>query len=70
MQYSTVQVARKLGVARDTLSRWMKEGLKPPKLQRVGGILVRLWGEMDFRRARAYSKARYRKKKFSKRGKR
>jgi DNA-binding transcriptional MerR regulator len=63
-QYSTVRVAKKLGIGTDTLHRWIKEGLRPPKLQRIGGIRVRLWSEEDFKRAKAYSKRRYRKKKF------
>jgi len=62
-EYSTVQVAKKLDVGTDTLHRWINEGLKAPRLQRVGGVRVRLWTEADFRRAQAYSKARYRKKK-------
>jgi predicted DNA-binding transcriptional regulator AlpA len=62
--YSTVQVAKKLGIGTDTLHRWINEGLKPPKLQRVGGVKVRLWDEQDFERAKAYAKRRYRKKNF------
>jgi DNA-binding transcriptional MerR regulator len=63
-EYSTVQVAKKLDIGTDTLHRWINEGLKAPKLQRVGGIRVRLWNEEDLKRAKAYSQARYRKKKF------
>jgi DNA-binding transcriptional MerR regulator len=62
--YSTAMVAKKLDVGRDTLHRWIREGLKPPKLQRIGGVKVRLWSEADFKRAKAYSKMRFRKKKF------
>lgn len=62
-EYSTVQVAKKLGIGADTLHRWMKEKLKAPKLQRVGNVRVRIWTEEDFKRAKAYSEARYRKKK-------
>jgi hypothetical protein len=62
-EYSTVHVAKKLDIGTDTLHRWINEGLKAPRLQRVGGVRVRLWTEEDFKRAQAYSKARYRKKK-------
>ena len=62
-EYSTVQVAKKLGIGTDTLHRWINEGLKPPKLQRIGGVRVRLWNEEDFSRAKAYREARYRRKK-------
>jgi DNA-binding transcriptional MerR regulator len=64
MQLSTVQVARKLGIGTDTLHRWILEGLKPPPLQRVGGVKIRLWTEADFKRVSAYAKRRYRKKNF------
>ncbi len=62
--YSTAMVAKKLGVARDTLHRWLRTGLKPPKLQRIGGVKIRLWNDADIKRAMAYAKRRYRKKKF------
>jgi predicted DNA-binding transcriptional regulator AlpA len=62
--YSTAMVAKKLGVARDTLHRWLRTGLKAPKLQRIGGVKIRLWSESDFKRAMAYAKKRFRKKKF------
>ena len=62
MERSTVQVAKKLGVGADTLFRWLREGLKAPRLRRVGGIAVRLWTEKDFARAKAFAKKRYRKK--------
>lgn len=62
MKHSTAQVARKLKIGRDTLHRWILEGLKPPRLVRVGGVAVRLWTEKDFARAKAFAKKRYRKK--------
>jgi DNA-binding transcriptional MerR regulator len=62
--YSTAMVAKKLDIGRDTLHRWIREGLKPPKLQRIGGVKVRLWSQADFERAKAYSKKRYRQKNF------
>ena len=61
-EYSTAQVAKKLGIGNDTLHRWMNEKLKAPKLRRIGNVRVRLWTEEDFKRAKAYSEARYRKK--------
>jgi DNA-binding transcriptional MerR regulator len=62
-EYSTGQVAKKLDIGRDTLHRWINEGLRAPKLSRVGNVRVRIWTEEDFKRAKAYSEARYRKKK-------
>jgi predicted DNA-binding transcriptional regulator AlpA len=62
-EYSTAQVAKKLDIGRDTLHRWMNERLKAPKLRRVGNVRVRIWTEEDLKRAKAYSEARYRKKK-------
>ena len=51
--YSTAQAAKKLGIGRDTLHR-LREGLKAPKLQRVGGVKVRLWSDADLARARRW----------------
>jgi DNA-binding transcriptional MerR regulator len=62
MEYSTVQVAAKLHISRDTLYRYFAEGLKPPKIRRVGGVKVRLWSKKDVARLKAYCEARYRKK--------
>jgi DNA-binding transcriptional MerR regulator len=60
-EYSTAQVARKLGVGRDTLHRWFREGLRAPRKRQVGGVTVRIWSNKDLERARKYKAARYRK---------
>ncbi len=59
---STSQAAKLLKIGRPTLHRWVASGkLKPPKLQRVGGVSVRLWTEEDIRRVRKYKASHYRK---------
>ena len=58
--YSTVQVAKKLGVSSSTLWRWIVEGkFAAPPLQSVIGIEVRLWTEEDLERARKYKAEHY-----------
>jgi excisionase family DNA binding protein len=66
---STVQLAKKLGIARDTLHRWIASGeLKAPKVTKVGGVSVRLWADADIKRAKAYAKRRYHKKNYDAKG--
>lgn len=60
-EYSTAQVARKIGVGRDTLHRWLHHGLTAPRKQRIGGVTVRMWREEDLKRARDYKAQFYRK---------
>ena len=60
-EYSTAQVARKLKIGRDTLHRWINEGLKAPPKRRIGGVSVRIWSEEAFVRAGQYKATRYRK---------
>lgn len=51
--YSTRQAAKKLRVALITLQRHVAaETFVVPKLQRVGGVRVRLWSEADIKRVR------------------
>jgi predicted DNA-binding transcriptional regulator AlpA len=57
--YSTAQVAKKIGVGRDTLHRWLREKLKAPRKRRIGGVSVRIWSEGDLTRARQYKAVRY-----------
>lgn len=58
--YTTVQAARKLGVGRDTLYRWMKaKKIRGSKLLRVGAgatFQVRLWTERDLAAIRRWMK--------------
>ena len=51
--YSTNEAARKAGVGFATLNRWIAQGkVKAPKVQRLGGIgvRIRLWTTADIRR--------------------
>lgn len=51
--YSTRQAATKLRVALITLQRHIAaKTFAVPKLQKVGGIRVRLWNERDIKRTR------------------
>ena len=51
--YSTRQAAKRLRVALITLQRHIAaKTFVVPKLQRVGGIRVRLWSEDDIKRTR------------------
>lgn len=58
--YTTVQAARKLGIGRDTLYRWMKaKHIKGSKVLRVGAgatVQVRLWTERDLAAIRSWMK--------------
>jgi predicted site-specific integrase-resolvase len=50
---STRGAARKLGLSLITLQRYIAAGkISAPKLQRIGGVRVRLWTERDIRRVR------------------
>jgi DNA-binding transcriptional MerR regulator len=60
-EYSTAQVARELQIGRDTLHRWLNEGLRKPAKLKIGGVSVRIWTEKDLQRAREYKTKRYHK---------
>lgn len=62
MEYSTEQVMQKLDVSRDTFYRWLRTGLKAPRLRKVGGMKIRLWTKEDFARAKKFAAKRYRRK--------
>jgi DNA-binding transcriptional MerR regulator len=64
--YTTVQLAKKLGISRETLRRWMlAKTIKPGRLQilRTGGgeSKVRLWSTEHLRAIQKYMKQNYRK---------
>jgi hypothetical protein len=69
--YSTVQVAKKLGLSMMTVHRYIVGRKIPvPPMQRVGNVRVRLWSDKDIRRVRALlpkiangRKTRYQKKR-------
>lgn len=50
---STEQVAKKLGIGKSSLSRYILAGKVPaPKETMAGGIRLRLWSEADIERLR------------------
>jgi hypothetical protein len=58
--YSTVQVAKNLGIGTDTLHRWMREKRVPtPPIQTVGEMSIRLWSENDLAAAQKYKDEHY-----------
>lgn len=51
--YSTVEVAKKLGIAQPNLQRLIKAGrIKAPRVQTLGKVKVRLWTETDIKKAK------------------
>ena len=68
---STEEVARLVGIGRNTLERWIREGKVTPKMVRVGKKNYRLWTEREIEKLRhvkekTYRKGRGRKKKLKK----
>jgi excisionase family DNA binding protein len=58
--YSTVQVAKLLGVTPDTLHRWIRQKkVKAPEIEHVGGVQVRLWSDEEVERVRKYKADHY-----------
>ncbi len=50
---STKEAAAKIGVSLVTLQRRIANGsIKAPKLQKVGGVTVRLWTDKDIEQVR------------------
>ena len=60
--YSTAQVAKLIGIGRQTLHRWLREfpGLAPKK-QKVGGVVVRMWSDRELKRLKKHKQDNYRK---------
>lgn len=55
--YSTAQVAKAIGVSKNTLLQWLYTGaLKEPKRSPVGGVQWRIWTDSDIERARKVKK--------------
>lgn len=55
--FTTVQAAQKLGVARDTVYRWMRANrVKGAQITKIGDLRVRLWTEDDLNRIRLWMK--------------
>ena len=58
--YTTVQLAKHLGIGRDTLYRWMKaKKIQAVRVTRLGNIRVRLWTDRDAAKIRKYMKQHY-----------
>lgn len=55
--YTTVQVAKMLGVGRDTIYRWIRARKIPrAKVARLGNVQVRLWTGREVSEIRRYMK--------------
>jgi excisionase family DNA binding protein len=61
--FSTIQVAKLVGVTSDTLHRWIRESrIEAPPIQSLGGMKVRLWSQEDVNKVMKYKAEKYRKK--------
>jgi predicted site-specific integrase-resolvase len=61
-EYSTVEVARIVGVDKTTLLRWLYTGkLREPRRITHAGQDLRLWTEGDLNRVKQYKHENYRK---------
>ncbi len=55
--YTTAQVARLLGVGRDTLYRWMRsKKIRGGRVRRFGTVQLRFWTDPDLAEIRQYMK--------------
>jgi excisionase family DNA binding protein len=62
-QYSISEAARRLGIHRATLHRWIKKGAVPePNTQEIAGSQIRYWTEDSFGKLKQYKAEQYRKK--------
>lgn len=58
--YSTVQLAKHLGISRETIYRWMRTGkITGVRVSRVGNIQVRLWTDRDAANIKKFMKENY-----------
>jgi excisionase family DNA binding protein len=54
-KYTTAEVARLVGVSRQTLQAWVKgQMIEAPKLIEIGNVSVRLWNKADVQRAKRF----------------
>lgn len=66
---STKEVARKVGIGRGTLERWLSSGeLRPPRVTRIGRGAFRRWTKVDVDRVQSYKRKNYRKGRGRKKG--
>ena len=62
--YSTGQVAKEIGVTKQTLFRWLAAGELPePNSLTLGRISYRVWSREDLERAKQYRETHYRQKR-------
>jgi len=60
--YSTVQVARMLGIHKVTLQRWLLDGkVAEPRRVQGGKVNFRIWTDRDVERVQKYKEKFYRK---------
>ena len=60
--YSTIQVAREIGVHRSTILRWLQSGQIPePRHISAAGQDIRVWSPRDVERARRLKATQYRR---------
>jgi excisionase family DNA binding protein len=60
--YSTLEVARLLGVTSATLHRWIREKrVAAPPVETLGKMRIRIWSKADIENVKAYKAERYRK---------
>jgi phage antirepressor YoqD-like protein len=58
--YATAEVAKLVGVSKNTLLRWLyTEKIAEPRHHKNGGQDVRIWSERDLSRVRKYKDANY-----------
>jgi excisionase family DNA binding protein len=71
MKYlSTSEVARKVGIGRATLERWLANGkIRAPQAVQVGQGNFRCWTDADVSRVRTHKQKNYRKGRGRKKGK-
>jgi transposase-like protein len=61
--YSTAEVAKAVGVNKQTLLRWLWAGKLPePRRVTFGGVESRVWTAKELKQAREHKELRYRKK--------
>lgn len=62
MTLSTAEVAKKAGIDRATLERWLAGGkIARPKSLHIGRKVFRNWADADLERVRKYKRQNYRK---------
>jgi hypothetical protein len=61
--YSTSEVAKAIGVSKNTVLRWLYAGkVAEPKTAIFGGVESRVWSDADLARAKQFKEEHYRKR--------